>query len=257
MTIYQPKPRLGMQINRSRPLSRGLVACYVFNEKTGDTVFELSRSSDHGVLAGIPDWLNDGLDFNGSTHYINVPKTPEMTNLTISMGVKPYTITGNYYYSDFLGGNEFALISGYQDGYYNAFGGSYPTGNAADSQIPMSGAGLLDKVAWVKDGTNLKGYVNGKEEADVTISVGDFTPSSGMKIGSSYDVGVKFKGSMIYYMIWNRPLLPYEISWLNREPYAMFQQPINLAMLYYETPSGISIPVLMQQMNQFNGGLIA
>ena len=111
----------------------------------------------------------------------------------------------------------------------------------------------------VYDGSNVIIYVDGIEE-DIVAQTGTIgTDARNLVISADGNEVTQsnIDGTIQYIYIYNRALSPYEVAWLNREPYAMFQQPINPAMLYYETPSGISIPVLMQQMNQFNGGLIA
>jgi len=73
---------LGQLINWAHPLARGLVGCWIFNEGSGDKVYDLSLNGNHGTLTNmIPesDWIPgrngwaldfDGTDDNVDTTYI-------------------------------------------------------------------------------------------------------------------------------------------------------------------------------------------
>jgi len=246
------KPPLGIPINRGHPLGRSVVHC-LMNEGTGNQVKDLSGNNRNGTIYGTaPLWkagkYGTGLYLPGTDEYVKCATPAIPSDLSILFWYAPDNITDNKYMSDFGDNNEFACIAGYQDGYYNVYGDAYPTGKAADSQIPMSGAGILDFVCWVKSGTNLKGYVNGVLKSNVTISQGDFTPSANFEIGRSYG-GVSFiKGRFEQVILYNRALLTSEIAKLYREPFCMFErEPIELwmaamggapptvkAMLYYQ-----------------------
>lgn len=67
------KPIRGTQLNKTHPLAKGMVACWLMNEGTGDKVFDLSGNQHHGTLTNMDpttDWVAGkdgwGLDFNGA-----------------------------------------------------------------------------------------------------------------------------------------------------------------------------------------------
>jgi hypothetical protein len=131
--------------------------------------------------------------------------------------------TTNRYLSDFGGENEFAIIAGYQDGNYNLFGGSYPiSGNASNSQMPMSGAGITDALCYTvnADFTNLTGYVNGIEYVNANPNSGDLEASQGFRIGSSWAgnnaaIGI-FDATIIF-----QALTSDEVKRITQDPYQM------------------------------------
>jgi len=97
-------------------------------------------------------------------------------------------------------------------------------------------------------------YVDGQ---DVGISaspgtIGNVTDPV-LRIGSAPEAGLNYDGLIYYIYCYNRVLSVDEIAWLHREPYAMFEDYINPAV-FYISAGGISMPIVMQQMNQFNGG---
>ena len=47
------KPPLGIQIDWSNPITKGLVGCWLFNEGSGDKVYDLSGNGNTGTLTGM------------------------------------------------------------------------------------------------------------------------------------------------------------------------------------------------------------
>jgi hypothetical protein len=225
------KPSLfGMRINRGHILGDP-VAYWPFSEGFASKVFDLSGNGNTGTLQGTsPSWsagkFGPAVDLPGDDEYIDIPGTPALNgDLSIAFIVTPENTTSLDYILDFSGANEFACIKGFQNGFYNVYGGAYPTGIAADSQIPMSGAEVTDFIVWTKKGTNLKGYVNGKQECSVTISQGDFIPSAGLEVGRNYGAVNLFDGGIEYLAIYNRALAAGEIALLYREPFCYMMEP--------------------------------
>jgi len=105
---------------------------------------------------------------------------------TIDFLVKPMDITTPAYWSDFSSGNNSAVLIGYQSGYFNIFGGSYPTGAASNTQIAATGVGSYDLLTFTKTINNLHGYRNGTLIFNVNRIQGNFSPGSGYAIGALY-----------------------------------------------------------------------
>ena len=92
-------------------------------------VVDVSSGGNNGTVVGGNFTTPDGkygraMMFDGSGDYISIPTTPALPSaFTISVWVNPDSTTDDEYISEFSGGNEFALIKGYQDGFYNVYGG--------------------------------------------------------------------------------------------------------------------------------------
>jgi len=80
--LAQQKPILGEQINWAHPLSKGLVSLWLFNEGSGNKVFDLSGNGNDGTFAAggaSPSWLagkfGSALDFDGGD-YVDLGQGP-------------------------------------------------------------------------------------------------------------------------------------------------------------------------------------
>ena len=82
MDILKPpfqKPLPGVQLDHFHPLSKGLVGCWLMNEKSGSRITDLSGKGNHGKCVGHPKWggskFGGGLDFDGGDDYIELPSS--------------------------------------------------------------------------------------------------------------------------------------------------------------------------------------
>ena len=193
---------------------------------TGGTLRDQSGFGRHGSnpAAWVMTELGYGIDIAGANPIQGIPTPALPGDLTLAFWIKPADVTSGAYTSDFSGTNEFATVLGYQSGFYNVYGVQYPIGNnAANSQIPASGNGIWDHVAWTKRGTILKGYVNGVEEMSGTITSGDFVPSAGLTIGARDGGAIRIDALLANYIIWSRALAPNQIQQLYVDPHALFR----------------------------------
>lgn len=71
---WRTKPPLGALLNRSHPLTRGLINCFLFNERAGLTAYDLARSLT-GTFAtgGITPWGADSVESGASTIGLTAP----------------------------------------------------------------------------------------------------------------------------------------------------------------------------------------
>lgn len=243
--IYQPKPKLGMQLNRKHQLADGLIGCWIFNEATGDKVFDLSGQGNDGTIVGA-DWVPNGLDFvSANDDYI------QLDNKIVFADGEPWTIVSlvdldllvNYYG---LAGNEFdtgkyARLMGFGSGTVAVY-------NDANSNVAITGVGQTGEHQFIftcDDISTITGYRDGLYINNATQS-GVYSFYRLFSIGSTTNFTLDGRGKSTY--IYNRALSTYEVAWLNREPYAMFQKPINPAMMYYEA-AGAFLSVWAKNIN--------
>ncbi len=69
------KPVRGIRLNKSHPLARGLVGYWLFNEGSGNKVFDLSGNGNTGTFVGDVVWTpgqsGNAIYVPGSNDYIN------------------------------------------------------------------------------------------------------------------------------------------------------------------------------------------
>ena len=239
------KPFRGAQIDKTHPLSKGLVCCLIFNEKTGNLVYDLSNNNNNGTING-PDWVTEGLDFvTANNDYITIGDRASLDisgDHTIIASINTSTNTirqgiyGKYLSPTFsirgAGGDPGELA------YYNTnTGWKYSTG-AIDNNLFSSVGVVVDANA----GGNF--YIDGQDAGGswVDATTGLTPNNNDAEIGRDYAL-YTLDGILSYVYIYNRALAPWEISWLNREPYVMFERPIlNTALLTYYQADEAGVP---------------
>jgi hypothetical protein len=96
-------------------------------------------------------------------------------------------------------------------------------------------------VAYSRSGTGSgthRVYHNGMEQDEETDSASNFVQPTTvpLEIGRRNPASQMFHGNVEYIYIWDRILTPQEISWIYREPYAMFSQPRRVSFLVPKYP---------------------
>lgn len=234
------------------PLNDGLVAWYLADmSQWGSPTWRDLLGRHHGTLTEMDpgtDWVTarerpgglGALVFLGGLEpqYIDIIGTWSLTDWTIYLWVKVTDTTTGDYISDFGAINEAAIIKGFQSGFYNLFGGAYPTGTAADSQIPITGAAIWDNVVWTQRGTNIKGFVNGIEHISVTRTGGDFAPGSNLQIGRTFGGGNNFGGSISEYRFWDHEKSGNEVRELYDDSRLGYPRTLNRSTWLVPAPAG-------------------
>lgn len=234
------KPVRGTRLNISHPLSRGLVLCQLFNERTGTKTFDLSLNQNHGTLTNGPTWSADsGILFDGNNDLINYGHDASLANI-FDTGA---TISA-WIYMNSYGANDTAYIinkhaPGANDwvfyvenaqnelNFLNDFDGGTGYWTARDDIATGS---------WFQVGVTYKGlsvandpvlYVNGKPatiDAE-TAPIGNEGSDAAIDLvvgRRTLDLNRSFDGMTDNIMIYKRILTAGEMNWLYREPYAMF-----------------------------------
>ncbi len=215
------KPPRGIQLNRSHPLARGLVGCWLMNENGGNKVFDLSNNRNTGSLTNVT-WTPGGVTIAASvSRIVSAASGFNASEGSIEMLVKP---TWNY-----------------NDGIPHQFWDTYGGANARFILRKVAGGNteLLTNTtsrgtfvyAWAANtlyhvvlnwGTN-ELYVN--KSLVHTFTAGGLGPrATTLYIGdhASY-ANYAFSGNIYYFCVRNRALSATEIAWLYREPFAMFE----------------------------------
>ena len=258
ISIPSQKPFRGMQINRSHPLAKGLVGCWVMNEATGGKVFDLSGNDNNGTITSA-DWVADGLDFNGSSDYVVSIDTNDVGDYSKDFTVSimfASTDTGSGSSRGQLVGQAAWLSNGGKPGFRIALDGGQIwialEDNTNSRAIGLFGSGFNDgnvhtvTVVFKPGSTTTKVFVDSisqgtldtSNEPDASGNTDYFCIGAVIRNG---DTTLQYVDATIYdSYIYNRALSPTEIAWLNREPYAMFQREISPGILYYEVAAGVS-----------------
>jgi len=233
------KPRVGIKPNWGHWATKGLVGCWLFNEKPNvlGKVQDLSGNGNHGTLVAdthsVPGKFGNALDFDGSDDRVALVGKPldGGTGFTVRASVYCSDIGTDrgIFYSDLHAGNEPILLWFESGGpvinaLVTASGGT--TGSLSSGFTPVANTWYDVVLTW--DGGNVRLYING-----VGDTAGEF-PDSGATgtlnaSGTSYTIGGDSAGNKIWLgqidhvMIWNRSLTASQVLSLYANPFQMFE----------------------------------
>ena len=229
------KPTRGVQLNKSHPLARGLVAWWPMLAGTGDQIYDLSGNGNIGAFQGDVSWTAGKFgfcsSFGGSGDYVDVGTrisfgSADSWTFSALVDWKGLSVGGNYV---FFAGNKDStgeafylyLWTEYKFGYRET-DGTYSVFSIDSSPYYQTGPFLL---TFVCNETSLSLYING--EFKEKIALGDATLTfSGIGKGYGASDNHDFKGLIDNVMIFNRALSALEIALLYREPFCVFENPI-------------------------------
>jgi len=251
------KPTRGILLNKSHPLARGVVGCWLMSESTAAKVADLSGNKNDGTLQGDAHFVGgkfgSALDFDGTGDYVSIPHhtSYKQANVTVSIWFKPdatqdswatvislpYRTTGfsDPYVCYYIARNA---SNGYSSFAVTVGATDY---SASDTNGTEWSDGKWCLATLTYDSETLRGYINGVLVATNTGPSGaiDYTGGdTNLAIGraSEYWADQFFTGQVDHAMIWNRALSAAEVAWLYREPFCMFERAIR--------PELISSPIV-------------
>jgi hypothetical protein len=238
------KPLLGVPVNWSHPLARGLVGCWLMNEGSGKSIYDLSRNQNNGVFsAGTPTWtpgkFGPSVNFpNAST--INCGGAAGVLNLST-----PFSVRATYKATSITGWNMICQKGSTLTAATNSF--------LLASSTTSLRFYVTDGVSWyysaytiainnwydvvgVWDGAKTYLYVNGiLQDSDAAAITLLTQPTYAFNIGG---INTYFLTGIVDSVeVWNRALSAAEIAQLYREPFAMFDRP-SIGLLYVVPPAG-------------------
>lgn len=237
------RPPLGRRIDWAHPLAKDLVGCWLFNERSGDRIYDLSNNGNDGILTSmdpISDWVfgEDGpaLDFDQVDDYINAGSNNSLNIIGAGLSIVVWfngranpagweslvgKRSGSQAYSLELGVDHVIRFATYgvSDTEMTTDTNAYSSGEL--THIVASYAGAFKTI-----------YVNGAQEKQVAAT-GNITTSASNLGFASLNGGAAsslFDGSISkIIMIFSRGLSAEEAMQLYVAPYQMFKQPIPLA----------------------------
>ena len=236
------KPIRGAQLNRTHPLSRGLVACYIFNEMTGETVFDSSGNGNNGMLENGVAWGDGGLEFDGVDGYMEVIDSASLDiteDITFVFSFNPYDVSANIHrlihkngaytlYTNSGEGPNTLRLHNYNDNSFAASSASLTSNEYQHIAVSKSGG----TVNFCRNGVNI----------DNDTSITSTFPNSAVNLFIGIDEDLSsypYGGSFGYIYIYNQSKSSDEMAWLYREPYAMFEPAFNLSALYAAIPPAL------------------
>ncbi|MBU0585921.1 PQQ-binding-like beta-propeller repeat protein, partial [Candidatus Micrarchaeota archaeon] len=162
-----------------------------------------------GESGFIPGVFGNAMNFSGPENtYILVAFDYASTEFTIQFWAFPNNDSNCTRWLS--GGNKRAVISGCQPGNFNVY--PYPTGDSADTNIPMS-LNEWQRITITGDASRTYGYKNGVQIFNVSGSLSSTDMLSGYCIGSiDCNTGDSLDGAMDELRLWTRMLSPEEIS---------------------------------------------
>jgi hypothetical protein len=266
----------GLQLNKTHSLARGLIACWLFNELTGNKVCDLSSTGANGSLQGNPAWaagkFSGCLDFNGTSDYIDIGTFSKLNNataFTFSFWFKPHQInfSGHQGIIGFGPSDQrVPWIWGRNDTDKISVQFETTTGGTGDGNldIPNIVQDIWQHICITWDGKIDTGYLDAIiKDADTTEGsiLGDSTATNYLAYASNI---AKFDGQIDHIMAWNRCLSADEVVLLYREPFCMLGQAKNPAVLFVPTINlaGIStaqstISATLQRVRRIKGSSAA
>jgi len=244
----QLKPTRGICLNRSHPLSRGLVGLWLFNEGSGNKVFDLSGNNQSGTLQADAHFdigkFGSLIGFDGTGDYISVVTNNDIGNGSYTVVARVQTGADVTSQTRIILGKRntankypFQLeINEYVVGKTQLDNSRWDGGAGFESCL--SGTDCIANtdywVAGTWDGTNLKVYVDGILKNTVDASaLGDSSTTDNYSIGAREKSGSElyWDGKIYYVYLYNRALSASEVALLHREPFCMFKDPADLIMM--------------------------
>lgn len=254
------KPMLGEQVNGAHPLSKGLVSCWLFNEGSGNKVFDLSGNGNTGTYTGAPDW---GAGFYGpqvrcdndqyitfankATNYITdkftivwVGTPAQLTSSIRRFFVGQYQLDSNHYDWGLYIQTDYTVSL-----FVN-------TGSAVYSTTTSSlSVGVKTHIIATYDGANLRIYFNGIEQ-DSDAQTGNVTGNYDFRLGGFWNATQYADVKTDVLNFYNRTLSPSEISELYQKSFCIFvEDDIALMEAAIPAPTGGQVIIISKAVVPF------
>jgi hypothetical protein len=231
------KPVRGIRLNKSHPLARGLVGYWLFNEGSGNKVFDLSGNGNTGTITNAP-WggakYGSGLIFSGDD-YITITDKAQLTNTTFTFSIvlKLSSISGYMTIAGkgmTNGQREWRLDISYtpdaNDGKLR-----FLLGNSSGSWVVTTyySTAVLVVDQWYRvtityDGTTQRIYIDGVEDSNNNSTQTLKDGSEDMFIGQDGASTKYLPAAVDHSLYMSRVLSASEIALLYREPFCMLDR---------------------------------
>ena len=243
---FNPKPLLGKRLNTAHPLTRGLVGCWLMNERSGLYAYDLSGNKNTMALTGT-EWVQQHLYFDGTNDYGIIPQSPPINiddHMTIIWKSKFPTQPNNFdrlfdkgdayqlLFDDYAISNLRFDINGEIRAYpWNDI--TYP-GDLVDDEWHI--------LAITANTGQLYGYLDGILAGSDTYGHTGFSTTDDLHIYQRDTGANKLNADLEFFYIYNRVLSDGEIARLNTNPYAMLEDPYPIELFGYVAEVGANAP---------------
>jgi hypothetical protein len=255
---YQ-KPPIGSRLNYGHPLARGLAGCWIFDEMSGDKVFDYSGHSNHGSIAGVSaqsgtsGWnagpyggvlalvtddyvtVKDGAILRPPTEITVIAIVNSASIATAQNIVDHESLTPYYGYLLMLNASK-ALVNV-----------AYPANGKDVSSVTTLASNTRYKIAFTYDGVNIKIFLDGRLDiATAATGAIAYTATQDLTIGKRCTGSTGyFNGSIEQVLIYNRCLTAGEIALHSVSPYCMFYRPFQWLAEGEAPPSAFKPRIIM------------
>jgi len=225
------KPIRGYQLNRTHPLTRGLVFYGLMNEGSGSKINDSSGNQNTGTFYGNTNWVpgkfGPCLNFDGVTDYVDLGANPQFdySSMTVCVWFSFTTDIGSGAGSTLIHGGSsntnFWEITARLGKIITAIattGGQMRTANTYNN-------GQWHHICWIRGS---RPYIDGVLTSVDTYNT-TYAIEGNAKI-SRNNATMAWNGLIDNVMIYDRALTAVEISQLYREPFSMFAKPPILAV---------------------------
>jgi hypothetical protein len=263
------KPLPGCKINHSHPLARGLVGCWLFNERGGNIIRDISGRGFNGMITG-STWdsgLGGSLIFNNdaANYYVDlgIPVVgTAMKGLTVeawmyltSTTVSQMILENGTAYNT----NSFLLMldTTTPDTFTFTIYGAASYGSRPSPAVTAINCWYHVVGVWTPSRVDL--YVNAIKSAvtlvgtvRVSLIDGNTNLNMGRRPSATPVYPIAAGGKVGLTRIWNRGLIDNEVLQLYQSPYAMFARQPLIVKTPAAGPSGFK-PAWAQRCNRLIG----
>jgi hypothetical protein len=252
------KPSLGSTINTNHPLAQGLVGCWLFNEQTGNKIYDLSKDNHMGFFNGA-DWkyYNNSVKLDGTNDFIQTSKNLDLTgnaprSICIWFYIETMQTKNLCGYGIGSGGQIFDIILWNDGGGYNRVIGHYwGGGNDTIGTLPSRNTIKVpgwNQVVHIYDGTTVSIFTNGVFSNSKVLNLN--TANSTFNIGKgTYEPYDYFGGDISQASIYNRALSSEEVLSLYEQPYQFIDPPAALKYYSYSQHRSLAAPSIKSEEN--------
>jgi len=247
VTDYKLKPPLAGLLQLGHPLTKELIACWPFNDRSGLTAHDASGWRNNGSLNGGSTWKPSrfglGIEFATDGYVDCGGPDPWNTigDVTVSLWVKDAGtgIAGwifNKFYSTADAWGLYKSAANYlgiYDDIDNADTGRYYT--------------AIEPGRWYHVVASMRNLENRLYLNGVLIGSGGYSADNWSSFGGNFYIAARGNGSTFYdgvidhLMIWRRALSDAEVAWLYREPFAMFARPSRISLVEIFAPTALRV----------------
>ena len=247
------KPTRGIQLNRSHPLSRGLVGCWLFNEGGGGVLNYANK--ELCPRTGTATWkdtqMGGGILFDYQNELVTSNQMPNITGkgLTLEVWLIPVSSVMNNNgllqkgaLSNNSGSYCLAVVDVVSFGLMFRLNNSITTGAGQVIGVVPHVAGELSHAVATYDGKYQRTYWNGKFIAQEAYSTAINSNTNPLYFGTYFSPTYPAISTITKASIWDRGLVAEEVKALYEQPFQMFESRTHAWMFYSPPVGGLSIP---------------